>query len=151
MINTCLNDAKAAGMHGVAVMTRDGPWLADRSLFEANGFKLADTAAPDYQLLVRKFKASAADPVFKGGYERKVARFTRGLTILSSAQCPYIAKFAAEIAQTAEEEYHIKPRTIELKSCSDAQDAPTPYAVFAVIYKGSWPIIRLAASVFATS
>ena len=102
----------------------------------ANGFKLADTAAPDYHLLVRKFKAGAADPVFKGGFKRKAARFTRGLTIIRSAQCPYIAKFATEIAQTAEEEYHIKPKMIELESWSDAQDAPTPYAVFAVIYKG---------------
>jgi hypothetical protein len=136
MIDACLNDAKAAGMNGAAVMTRDGPWLAGRSLFVANGFKLADTAAPDYHLLVRKFKAGAADPVFKGGFERKAARFTRGLTIIRSAQCPYIAKFATEIAQTAEEEYHIKPKMIELESWSDAQDAPTPYAVFAVIYKG---------------
>jgi len=136
MIEACLDDARAAGMNGVAVMTRDGPWLASRSLFEANGFKVADTAAPDYQLLVRKLNAGAADPAFKGGYEQKVARFRRGLTIIRSDQCPYVAKFAAEIALTAEQEYHIKPKMIEIESWSDAQDAPTPYAVFAVIYKG---------------
>ena len=136
MIEACVRDAKAAGMNGVAVMTRDGPWLAGRAVFLANGFQLADTAPPDYQLLVRKFKAGAADPTFKGGYERKAARFGKGLTIIRSAQCPYIAKFAAEIAQTAEEEYHIKPKIIELESCGEAQDAPTPYAVFAVVYKG---------------
>jgi len=136
MIEACLSDAEAAGMNGVAVMTRDGPFLASRSVFLANGFKLADTAPPDYQLLVRKFKAGAADPRFKGGYERKAARFNRGLTIIRSAQCPYIAKFAAEIVQAAEEEYHTKPKIVDLESCRDAQDAPTPYAVFAVVYKG---------------
>ena len=136
MIEACLSDAKAAGLDGVAVMTRDGPWLAGCSVFLANGFKLADTAPPDYQLLVRKLKARAPDPVFKGGYERKAARLGKNLTIIRSAQCPYIAKFAAEIAQTAEEEYEIKPKTIDLESYSDAQDAPTPYAVFAVVYKG---------------
>jgi len=136
MIEACLSDAEAAGMNGVAVMTRDGPWLAGCSVFLANGFTIADTAPPDYQLLVRKFKAGAADPRFKGGYERKAARHNRGLTIIRSAQCPYIGKFAAEIAQTAEEEYHLKPKIIELESCSEAQDAPTPYAVFAVVYKG---------------
>jgi len=136
MIEACLSDAKAAGMNGVAVLARDGPWLAGSSVFLANGFTIADTAPPDYQLLVRKFKAGAADPRFKGGYERKAARLNRGLTIIRSAQCPYIAKFAAEIAQTAEEEYHLKPKIIELESCREAQDAPTPYAVFAVVYKG---------------
>ena len=105
-------------------------------LFLAKGFKLADAAPPDYELLVRKFKAGAADPAFKGGYDRKAARFGNGLTIIRSAQCPYIAKFGAEIAQTAEEEFHLTAKTIDLESCKDAQDAPTPYAVFAIVYNG---------------
>lgn len=136
MLEACVKDAKAAGMNGVAVLTRAGPWSAGRSLFLAKGFKVADAAPPDYELLVHKFKASAADPAFKGGYDRKAARFGKGLTIIRSAQCPYTAKFAAEIAQTAEEEFHLKPKTINLESCKDAQDAPTPYAVFAIVYKG---------------
>jgi GNAT superfamily N-acetyltransferase len=136
MIDACLRDAKAAGMNGVAVLTREGPWSAGNRLFLAKGFKRADSAPPDYELLVRKFKARAADPTFKGGYDRKAARLGKGLTIIRSAQCPYIAKFAAEIAQTAEEEYHLKPKTIDIESCEDAQDAPTPYAVFAVAYDG---------------
>jgi hypothetical protein len=136
LLEACVKDAKAAGMNGVAVLTRAGPWSAGRSLFLAKGFKLADAAPPDYELLVHKFKASAADPVFKGGYDRKAARFGKGLTIIRSAQCPYIAKFAAEISQTAEAEFHLNPKTIDLESCKDARDAPTPYAVFAIVYKG---------------
>jgi len=136
MLQACVKDAKTAGMNGVAVLTRAGPWSAGRSLFLAKGFRLADTAPPDYELLVRKFKATAADPVFKGGYDRKAAQFGKGLTIVRSAQCPYIAKFAAEIAQTAEEEFHLKPQTIAIESCRDAQHAPTPYAVFAIVYNG---------------
>ncbi|MGA2183951.1 MAG: GNAT family N-acetyltransferase [Bryobacteraceae bacterium] len=136
LVEDCLDDARKAGMSGVAVMTRGGPWLADQRLFIANGFEPVDTAPPDYQLLVRKFSARAADPVFKGGWEQKLARYSRGLTIIRSNQCPYIAKFAAEIAQTAEEEYGIKPRFVDLESWSDARNAPTPYAVFALIYNG---------------
>ena len=136
MLEACVKDAKAAGMNGVAVLTRAGPWSAGRSLFFAKGFKLADAAPPDYELLVHKFKASAADPAFKGGYDRKAARFGNGLTIIRSAQCPYNAKFAAEIARTAEEEFHLTAKTIDLESCKDAQDAPTPYAVFAILYEG---------------
>ena len=136
MLDACLADAKLVGMHGVAVITRQGPWLADRRLFLANGFEAVDTAPPDYELLVRKFNAAAADPAFKGGYAEKLARYSRGLTIIRSAQCPYLAKFTAEIAATAEHEYGIKPRIVTLESWRDAQLAPTPYAVFAVIYQG---------------
>jgi ribosomal protein S18 acetylase RimI-like enzyme len=136
MVEACLNDAREAGMNGVAVVVREGPWLADRRLFLSNGFELVDTAPPDYELLVRKLKTDAADPAFKGGWDEKVARYGRGLTIVRSGQCPYIAKFAAEIAQAAEQEYGIKARTVKLESCRDAQNAPSPYAVFALIYNG---------------
>ena len=123
-------------MNGVAVVTREGPWLADRRLFLANGFTVVDTAPPDYEVLVRKFEAAVAGPVFKGGWDEKVARYSRGMTILRSSQCPYIAKFTAEIAETAEQEYGIKARIVNIESWRDAQNAPTPYAVFALIYKG---------------
>jgi hypothetical protein len=136
MIKACLEDAKKAGMSGVAVMVRDGPWLADRRLFLANAFEAVDAAPPDFQLLVRKLNRAAANPAFKKGWDRKVARCGRGLTIIRSSQCPHIAKFASEIAQTAAEEYHIRPRVIDLGSWREAQNAPTPYAVFALIYNG---------------
>ena len=136
MIEACLAEARSGGMSGAAVVVRDGPWLADRRLFLANGFEPVDTAPPDYQLLVRKFKRTAANPAFKKGWDRKVARFGRGLTIIRSSQCPHIAKFASDIAQTAVEEYQIAPRVVDLRSWRDAQNAPTPYGVFALIYKG---------------
>jgi len=136
MVEACLDDARNAGMRGVAVMVRDGPWLADRHLFLTNGFETVDTASPDYELLVRKFDRSAANPAFKKGWDQKLAQYGRGLTIIRSSQCPHITKFAAEIAKTAEHEYHIEPRLVELTSWSDAQNAPTPYAIFSVIYNG---------------
>ena len=67
---------------------------------------------------------------------RKIVKHSKGLTIIRSRQCPYIAKFTADIAQIAEEKYHLKPKIVEIKSWRDAQNAPTPYAVFSVIYDG---------------
>jgi len=136
MVQACVEEAKQEDMNGVVVLTRKGPWLADRRLYEANGFELADTAPPDYELLVRKLKTEAANPAFKGDWERKLARYSRGLTIIRSGQCPYVTKFAAEIVESAEQDYGIKAKVVELKSWKDAQNAPTPYAVFALIYEG---------------
>jgi hypothetical protein len=136
MIQACLEDAANAGMYGAAVVAREHPWLAGPSLFLANGFEVVDTVPPDYQLLVRKLNPSSANPTFKTGWEDRLKAYSRGLTIVRSNQCPHIAKFAGEIAQTAEREYGIKPRIVEIKSHHDAQNAPTPYAVFAVLYNG---------------
>jgi GNAT superfamily N-acetyltransferase len=136
MLRECLADARAAGMKGVAVVARKGPWLAGPALYLENGFEAVDTAPPDYQLLVRKLDPGAANPSFKGGWEKKVARYGRGLTLIRSDQCPQIARFADEIAQAAGEEYGLKPKIVELKTHRDAQNAPTPYAVFALIRDG---------------
>lgn len=136
MVQACVEDAKALGMNGVAVIARERPWLAGAALYLANGFTVVDSAPPDYQLLVRKLKPSAADPSFKGDWDKKLKRYGQGLTIIRSDQCPHIAKFAGEIAQAAEEEYGLKPRIVELKSARQAQNAPTPYAVFSVIHNG---------------
>lgn len=59
-----------------------------------------------------------------------------GLTIVRSDQCPHIAKFADEIAESAEREYGLTPRIVEIKSHREAQNAPTPFGVFAILYKG---------------
>jgi len=136
LVGACLEDAKKEGMSGAAVMVRDGPWLADRRLFLANGFEPVDTAPPDYQLLVRKFDREAVNPAFRKGWDQRLAKLGRGLILIRSSQCPHIAKFASEIAQAAEEDYGIVPKVVDLKSWREAQEAPTPYAVFALIYNG---------------
>jgi len=136
MIRSCLADAEEAGMHGVAAVAREQPWLAGPSLFLSNGFECVDTAPPGYRLLVRKLHPSAPNPSFKGNWEEKRKKYGHGLTIIRSGQCPYIAKFAGEIAQAAEHDYGIKPRIVELRSHREAQNAPAPYAVFAILHNG---------------
>ena len=87
-------------------------------------------------MLVRKLNPSAPNPAFKEGWEARVKKYSRGLTIIRSHQCPHIAKFAGEIAQAAERDYGLKPRIVEIESYREAQNAPTPYAVFAVLHDG---------------
>jgi GNAT superfamily N-acetyltransferase len=136
MVEACLDDAKKSGMSGAAALVRSGPWMADRRLFTACGFEPCDTAPPDYELLVRKFASVAAGPTIRKDGSRKLEKFGRGLTIIRSSQCPHIAKFADDIVEAAEHEYRLKPAVVDLKTCHDAQSAPTPYAVFTLIYNG---------------
>ncbi len=136
MLKACLDEGEAAGMDGVAVMVRKGPWMADHRLFLAHGFILVDSAPPDYQLLARKFNKDAQDPAFNDS-NRQSTPYPNGLTIAYSSQCPYTAKFASEITDCAKTEYGIEPKIVELRSYSEAQNAPTPYATFALIYDGN--------------
>ena len=95
-----------------------------------------DKTGPDYELVVKKFSKSSPDPQFQTGWEKRLQKYSDGLTLFRSNQCPHSIKFADEIAEAAEQEYKLKPRIIELKTFEDAQTAPTPYPAFSLIYNG---------------
>ena len=95
-----------------------------------------DTAPPDYELLVKKFNKSAPNPKFKDNWDKKLKKYGKGLTIICANQCPHTIRFADKIADMARRTYKLKPRIVELNTYRQAQNAPTPYTVFAVIYNG---------------
>jgi len=136
LLDECLKDASKEKMNGVAVVTREGTWMAGRGLFVKNGFEVVDSAPPDFELLVKRFDNSAPVPRFKGGWEKKLAQYDQGLTILRSDQCPALDKPVSEISETAEKEYKIKPRIIEMTSSQDAQNSPCAFGSFCVVYNG---------------
>jgi hypothetical protein len=136
LVDECIKDAKAAGMHGVAVVTRKGGWMADERLFLKKGFDVVDSAPPDFDLLVKKFDETAPTPKFKGNWDDNLKQYKEGLTIFWSAQCPYTAKFIEELVATAETAYNTKPTVIEMKTSKDAQNSPCAFGVFCVVYNG---------------
>lgn len=136
MIDACLNDAKKEKKHGVAVVTREGAWMAGKGVFVKKGFEVVDKAEPDFELLVKKFKKDAPTPKFRGDWEKVLSKYKKGLTILWSDQCPYVAKSINEIRKIIKERYGIQANIIEIKDHGQAQDAPSPYAIFSLIYDG---------------
>jgi len=136
MIDECIKDAEEAKMHGVAVVTRKGAWMVGREIFLKKGFEVADTAPPDFELLVKKFRKDAFPPKFKDHWEEVLKKYSKGLTIFWSDQCPYIAKSMKEITEIISEKYGITANIIEMKNHKQAQNAPSPYAIFSLIYDG---------------
>ena len=136
MIDACVEDAKKEKKHGVAVVTRNGAWMVGKNVFVKNGFVVVEKTGPDFELLVKKIKKDAPLPKFKGNWDRILAKYDKGLTIFYSDQCPYIAKSINEIRETIEERYGIRANIIEIKNHRQAQNAPSPYAIFSLIYDG---------------
>jgi hypothetical protein len=136
MIDECLKDAKKKDKHGVAVVTRKGAWMVGKDVFLINGFEMVDEAEPDFELMVKKFEKDAPSPRFKGNWDKALAKYKKGLTILWSDQCPYIAKAIDEIRSLIKEKYKIRANIIEMTDHKQAQMAPSPYAIFSLIYDG---------------
>jgi GNAT superfamily N-acetyltransferase len=136
ILDECLKDAKKQKMNGVAVITREGSFMAGKEFFAKNGFEVVDTAPPDFELLVKKFNKKAPNPKFKGDWEKKLSQYGKGLTIIRADQCPYTVKNVKEIKETAEKTYGMKPNIIDLKNYKEAQNSPCAFGIFCIIFNG---------------
>lgn len=135
LLNECMQDAREQGMPGVAVVTRKGSFMADNPIFLKNGFHVVDQTIPDFELSVLKFKADEPDPAFKSDLENRLAAYSDGLTIFRSAQCPYSVKNVDAILESAEK-MHIPARLIEIEDAHTAQQIPSPFGSFCIVYEG---------------
>lgn len=136
MVDECIKDAKEQKMKGVAVVCRKGPFMAGKEFFLKNGFEVADKAEPDFELLVKKFDPDSPDPKFKGDWNKRAAQYGNGLIIIRSDQCPYSVKNVKAMVETAENNLHIKPKVVDLKNCREAQESPSPFGSFCILYDG---------------
>jgi L-amino acid N-acyltransferase YncA len=134
LLDSCLRDAKKSKCRGVAVVSSCDALMARRDLFIKAGFTPVDNSPP-YELLVKKFKATAPDPRFIVERERVLKRYKKGLTILAADQCPMVSKWVAEIAE-ASRALGLKTKVVRVRSAKQSRELPTPYGMFCIIYDG---------------
>jgi L-amino acid N-acyltransferase YncA len=136
MLKECIKDAKKNKMLGVAVIVRKGTWMAGKELFLKSGFESIDTAPPDFELMVKKFKKTSPSPKFAVDWQKREKKYAKGLTLIVSDQCPYTAKAVNEITVSAENKYGISPKIVELKTAKQAQASPTAFGCFSIVHDG---------------
>jgi len=135
LIQECLDDARAQKMHGVAMLTSDRTWLASKDIFERNGFAEVDSAPPSFQLMVTRF-GSGPEAGLPKNWDARARAFGRGLTVIRTAQCPYIENGATAILSFAKER-GIRSKVVELKSAKEVQEqSPSAYGVFGTVLDG---------------
>jgi hypothetical protein len=135
LVEACVEDAQAAQMRGVAMVTSSGHWLVDKKVLLKNGFETVDQAPPSFDLLVNRF-AEGSLPRFPRDWEERLARFGQGMTILRTDQCPYIEDGTKIFLESAEER-GIPARIVELRSAQEVRElSPSPYGVFNVVLDG---------------
>jgi L-amino acid N-acyltransferase YncA len=135
LLEECVKDARESGLHGVAMVTSSGHWLAGKKLLLKNGFEAVDQAPPTFDLLVKQF-GDAPLPAFPTDWEERLARYGPGLTVVRSDQCPYIES-VTQIVRDAGAGFGLQVQEVELESCKEVQEsAPSAYGVFNVVYDG---------------
>ena len=115
LIKEAIKDAKL----GVAVITSDGPFMATKDIFLKNGFNVVQEDGKE-QLLSKQLKKGPL-PRFKD-YKSQLKKY-KGLQILYSKQCPWVARFVKELKNK-------KIKVTEIKT------PPSIYSVFNLIKDG---------------
>ena len=136
MIQTCVDEARETGWQGVAVVTRKGAFMAKNDIFTRMGFKVVDSAKPDFDLLAYKFDPKADTPKFKMAVLEDTDKYQEGLFVMRSPQCPYTEKNVKAILKTAEEKFNLKPVLVDMNDAETAQNCPCPFGAFCIIYNG---------------
>lgn len=125
-------DAKAAGLNGVAVVTSEGSFMAGKALFEKHGYESIATAKPKFNMMVKKFKKGAL-PSFRD-YETQLKKI-KGLQIFYTKQCPWVIRSIDECKKVAQEN-KLEIKITEFKTAAEAQNAPSLYASFNLVQDG---------------
>lgn len=132
LIKKCIKDAESNGKYGVAVVTSEGPFMAGKDIFLKNGFKSVASTKPSFELMVKKLKEGPL-PKFLD-WEKQLSKY-QGLNIIFSYQCPWVARSIKELSEVAKKK-GLKLKVNELKNAKEAQNAPSIYASFNLIYNG---------------
>jgi L-amino acid N-acyltransferase YncA len=143
LIKECLDDARAKKMKGVAMLTSDRTWLASKDIFARNGFVEVDSAPPSFQLMaIRLVSGPSTAPGISSeaslpkNWDERARAFGRGLTVIRTAQCPYIENATNAILSFAEER-NIKAKIVEFKTAREVQEqSPSAYGVVGVVVDG---------------
>ena len=131
LIRACVEEAERAGSTGVAAMVSHGPWMAGKEIFLKNGFtRIAERDR--FELVVHRLRAGP-EPRFRD-IDPNRARY-RGLHIVYSDQCPMLSKSVQDISRMAAE-YGLNLRVTVLESAREAQNAPSYYGAFSLLWKG---------------
>lgn len=124
-------EKRAKGTLGIAVMTSDKAFMANRLFFEANGYSCVAESGTE-QLLIKKL-SKGPEPSFNE--PEKPLESYKGLTMVYSKQCPWVPRFLEEVKPVLEEN-NLEVKITELKTPAEAQKAPSLYGVFSLIYDG---------------
>ncbi|MCW4015944.1 MAG: N-acetyltransferase [Candidatus Bathyarchaeota archaeon] len=135
LIDECVSEAKKSNMHGVAVVTRKGSFMARKDIFVKKGFVVVDKAEPDFQLLVLKFNQTVPNPRFKD-LNASLENYKEGLFVLRSVQCPYTEKNVNAIVKSAKDKFGLKTKLVDLTDAAAVQNSPCAFGTFCIIYNG---------------
>ncbi|MGI6153147.1 MAG: GNAT family N-acetyltransferase [Christensenellaceae bacterium] len=140
LLSRATEAAKAEGKAGLCAVCGDTkkPFLSDPAFYKKQGFLVADTAPPYYELLYLPLEQGGKAPVPRFGDSVKSGKTDKpGIVVYYTDHCPWNAKYIpklAEVAQTKNAPFE----AVKIESTKQAQSAPNPFTAYAVYSNGEF-------------
>ncbi len=132
LIEQCELDARRNNNNGLCVMSSNGTWMANKTLFEENGFTLA-SKLDRFELMYKKLNETSPIPQFNNWTKRQ-AKY-KGWNLVYSDQCPWHDKSVADLKQSAIDN-GIELQVRKLTTPGEAQNAPSGFGTYSLIKDG---------------
>lgn len=132
LLSAVEREARNTGKAGICVLTSDGPWIANKTLFEKNGF-IPSAIRGRFELLYKSFDPDAAPPKFFDWTDALTQH--QGWHLLYADQCPWHLKSVAALTEVAREQ-GVPLQVTQLNSPEEAQKGPSGFGTFALIKDG---------------
>lgn len=135
LIRECIDDARKHGMDGVVALATKKGWCADSRIYLKNGFKVADRAAPSFELLAMGLR-KAESPNF-GDWERRLQDSGVGITMYYSKQCPFVrGEDESARKEWLGSAYGLEVNVVEITDHKTAQANPCVWGTAGIICNG---------------
>jgi len=135
----CVNDTKDKEMNGVVVVVGDKkkPFMSEKNFFKKQGFQLADTAKPYFELWYKPFKKEAPIPKFKTITKNAECDIKEGIAVYYTPACPFTDYYVAVLGVVANEKgYNFT--TLKLDTREKAQNHFVPHTIYSVFLDGKF-------------
>lgn len=132
LLQQCENDARANNKNGVCALSSDGPWIANKLLYEKNKFT-ASQRLGRFELMYKSFGKTKDLPAFID-WTKEQSKY-QGWHLVYSDQCPWHEKSVTDIQESALE-HGIKLNVKKLLTAKEAQKAPSGFGTYSLIRDG---------------
>lgn len=132
LVTECELDARKNFKSGICTMSSNGPWVAKNYLFEKNNFTVAESL-DRFDLMIKAFDSIAPTPKIIDWTKKQ--QYYNGWNLVYADQCPWHEKSVTDLLQSAKEN-GITLKIIKLETAQEAQNAPSGFATFSLIYNG---------------
>ncbi|NPD45088.1 GNAT family N-acetyltransferase [Lentimicrobium sp. S6] len=134
----CLEDAKE--MDGLVVMaaSRKQPFMSDKKFFIKQGFLLADTAPPYFELWYKPLKANVPIPKFKEIAKTGKNDIKDGLVVYFTNACPFNEYYVNTELKAVAEKQGVNLTIKKLASREQAQNHFVPHTLYSIFYNGEF-------------